>query len=325
MNRRKSGLQGAALFALVAAAGLWGCSGDDVSPGSSDAAGDAATDGDAGSTSSTDGAAAPDATPDSALTSDAPSLTDSPLATDSAADASPGDSASSADMTAADSTTDATGVDGSGSSGTSGGMGGDADASMAPALPQLCTLWDTDFNLNEADASATDAQYDRTQWWGYSITTNFGVVAGSDCAINAMFGNVSDNYENAITTFAIQLMGCSVPTDAGALAYAITNDPGLAGIVFSTTDVNQLSADFMAGVTQTLSCGGPCPPNDGTLPNQMNFPPMPALSADQIGAINAELYFLGQNAPNTAVGSNFSNSSCPPPTDAGTDASPDGG
>jgi hypothetical protein len=204
-------------------------------------------------------------------------------------------------------------------------MGSDADASMAPAVPQLCTLWDTDFGLNEADASAIDAQYDRVQWWGYSIITNFGVVAGIDCAINSIFGNVSDNYENALVTFAIQLMGCSVPADAGALAYAITNDPGLAGIVFSTTDVNELSADFMAGVTQTLSCGGPCPPNDGTLPNGMNFPPLPALSADQIGAISAELYFLGQNAPNTAVGSNFSNSSCPPPTDAGTDASPDGG
>jgi hypothetical protein len=321
MNRRKSGLQGAALFALVAAAGLWGCSGDDASPGGSDAAGDTSTGGDAGSTSSPDGAAAPDATPDSAFTSDAPSPTDSSPATDSAADASSSDSASTADVAAdvtpaSDATTDATGVDAS-----------DGDASAAPALPQLCTLWDTDFQLNEADASAMDAYYDRTQWWGYSIATNFAQLGFDDCSINAIFSEVSDTgaYVNAIATFAIQLMGCSLPTDAGALGYAITNDPGLAGIVFSTTDVNQLSADFMAGVTQTLSCGGPCPPNDGTLPNDMNFPPMPALSADQIGAINAELYFLGQNAPNTAVGSHYSNSSCPPPSDAGTDASPDGG
>jgi hypothetical protein len=320
MNRRKSGLQGVALCALVAAAALSGCSGDDASPGGSDAAGDTSTGGDAGSPPS-DGAVAPDATSDSASTADsgstadAASMADSPSTSDSAADASSSDSASSADVTSAsDSAADAAGLDGS-----------DADASMAPVPPQLCTLWDTDFQLNEADASAIDAQYDRTQWWGYSIATNFAVVAGNDCTINAMFGNVSDNYLNAIVTFAIQLMGCSVPTDGGALTYAITSDPGLAGVVFSTTDVNQLSADFAAGVTQTLSCGGPCPPNDGTLPNQMNFPPMPALTPDQVGAINAELYFLGQNAPNTAVGSNYSNSSCPPPGDAGTDASPDGG
>ncbi len=332
MKQRKFRLQGAAVCAIVAVAGIVACGDDSTSPGGSDAA-----EMEAGNVLPLDGSS-----PDSAV-HDATTSTEASSTPDASSDASSPPDASSPDASMPDASSDASpppeassleassAAEASAAQDSGDAAAPDADGAASPGQLQLCALWDTDFQLSESDASASQATYDRTQWWGYAIGLNFTFDLTNDCLISAMFNDVANMdpfmYSNEITTFTIPFMGCAGSSDAGAQTYGpITVDSMLAEHVFSTADIALLSAHYVTAVTETLQCGGPCPPNDGTLGpanDTPNFPTMPALTEEQLSGIQAKINALGATFSNKVTSSTYTYNSCP--ADAGLDAPDDGG
>jgi hypothetical protein len=177
--------------------------------------------------------------------------------------------------------------------------------------------------LSIADASANQAAYQRTQWWDYAINANFINDVSNDCRINGI-GAIVDpfGWASSLSPWTLQFLGCPAPGDAGALSYTGIIPAELMGHTFTNADLDVFSALYIQAIAETLTCGGPCPPNDGTLGpanDQPNFTNLPALTADQASVINAQIAYL-QSMYGATNFNAYTESTC---IDAGPDAAPD--
>jgi hypothetical protein len=203
-----------------------------------------------------------------------------------------------------DSTTDAT------ADGTTTDAPTDASDGGPPEPLALCTLFDSRFLLNEADASTGGAESARSSSWAFDIYNNFfnrtGAYVAGNCSLSGFtlaVANSSDNgaaYNDYLDSWIQQFLGCPVVEEAGALSYGLLPSE-LAGHVYTTADLNQLSSDFIDGINNTLACAGDCianVQNDGGEP-----PSLAPLTTEQIDSIQAELAHLQSQVSTSLVDS----------------------
>jgi hypothetical protein len=198
---------------------------------------------------------------------------------------------------------------------------------------------DSRFLLDEADASAAAAEFARSQAWAFDIYDNFfnqtGAYIGVDCSFSGFtlaVANSADNgaaYNAYLDSWIQQFMGCPIVEEAGALSYGLLPSE-LAGHVYTTADLNELSSIFVDGINNSLACAGDC---IGNADGGVEPPSLAPLTPEQIASIRAELAYLQSQVSTSLVDSgSFSFSadpSCDPSTscmalcpspDAGTDA-----
>lgn len=172
-----------------------------------------------------------------------------------------------------------------------------------PAPLTFCPMLNTEFTGQSGGAACATVTTtncpDAVGTWGTTILSDFAIAITNDCR----FGQWSNGlltqddvsiYLADLTNFTLYFMGCPfIGTNAGPLSYALIPRK-LQSRVFTTADLNALSATYAAAIAQALSDNG-----------------SPPLTASQSSAVNATLAFLQTTVPGTVNSPNFTFSTCP--------------
>jgi Carboxypeptidase regulatory-like domain len=171
-----------------------------------------------------------------------------------------------------------------------------------PAPLTFCPLLNTEFTgLSGGPACATVTTTncpDAVGTWGTNIAIDFAIAISSDCRFGQWANLLTSDdvilYLDDLTSFTLYFFGCPfVGTNAGPLSFALIPRK-LQSRVFTTADLNGLSATYAAAVAQALSDNG-----------------SPPLTGAQSASVNATLAYLQTTVPGTITSPNFTFSTCP--------------
>jgi hypothetical protein len=174
-----------------------------------------------------------------------------------------------------------------------------------PAPLALCSLLDTDFQLASFGdvclaSITTNSCLDRFNVWEFNVENDTGFVNSTDCRFGQfappLFNSqTGGQYIVQLNNFILYFLGCPyVGAQIGPLNDGLVPAFLLAqGVHFTTADLQGLSDDFVAGISQSLSDNG-----------------SPPLSSAQLSAIQSQLAYLATLVPGQTKSSKLSFSTC---------------
>lgn len=179
--------------------------------------------------------------------------------------------------------------------------------SCPPAPLTLCPELDSLFGIPTppscTTATTNDCVENRLSTWGFQIPLDFVNGVFVDCRFGVwaeppilaeLQGTPGDVWFENMILFTLQLFGCATANvTTGPLHYDLI-PPFLASKTFTTADIDALTADYMAAITQAFADFGVTPP----------------LTDAQLAEVSEQIAFAASQVPGVIPSTNLTYSTC---------------